>query len=174
MFDGDYLEQILGEKYNLKNFYEENEKIIDDPIIEHKETVKETKAKEIIPEIKPLELAINENDIKKESIIKEADIKKVQNEDLKFFDKIINLYPEIYRIINPMIDVVIDKNKDKNLGIELLEMMAKEIYEAFTIDVNTEDKVSEPNNVLIDLIKILILDKIKLGRKKRKKQEKKK
>lgn len=164
MFDGDYLEQVLGEKYNLKNFYEENEKIIDDPIIEHKETAKETKAKESIPEIKPQELAINENDIEKESIIKEADIKKVQNEDLKFFDKIINLYPEIYRIINPMIDVVIDKNKDKNLGIELLEMMAKEIYEAFTIDVNTEDKVSEPNNVLIDLIKILILDKIKLGR----------
>ena len=164
MFDGDYLEQILGEKYNLKNFYEENEKIIDDPIIEHKETAKETKAKESIPEIKPQELAINENDIEKESIIKEADIKKVQNEDLKFFDKIINLYPEIYRIINPMIDVVIDKNKDKNLGIELLEMMAKEIYKAFTIDVNTEDKVSEPNNVLIDLIKILILDKIKLGR----------
>lgn len=164
MFDGDYLEQILGEKYNLKNFYEENEKIIDDPIIEHKETAKETKAKEIIPEIKPLELAINENDIKKESIIKEADIKKFQNEDLKVFDKIINLYPEIYRIINPMIDVVIDKNKDKSLGIELLQMMAKEIYEAFTIDVNTEDKVSEPNNVLIDLIKILILDKIKLGR----------
>lgn len=164
MFDGDYLEQILGEKYNLKNFYEENEKIIDDPIIEHKETAKETKAKEIIPEIKPQELAINENDIKKESIIKEADIKKFQNEDLKVFDKIINLYPEIYRIINPMIDVVIDKNKDKSLGIELLQMMAKEIYEAFTIDVNTEDKVSEPNNVLIDLIKILILDKIKLGR----------
>lgn len=164
MFDGDYLEQILGEKYNLKNFYEENEKIIDDPIIEHKETAKETKAKEIIPEIKPLELAINENDIKKESIIKEADIKKFQNEDLKVFDKIINLYPEIYRIINPMIDVVIDKNKDKSLGIELLQMMAKEIYEAFTIDVNTEDKVSEPNNILIDLIKILILDKIKLGR----------
>lgn len=164
MFDGDYLEQVLGEKYNLKNFYEENEKIIDDPIIEHKETAKETKAKEIIPEIKPLELAINENDIKKESIIKEADIKKFQNEDLKVFDKIINLYPEIYRIINPMIDVVIDKNKDKSLGIELLQMMAKEIYEAFTIDVNTEDKVSEPNNVLIDLIKILILDKIKLGR----------
>lgn len=164
MFDGDYLEQVLGEKYNLKNFYEENEKIIDDPIIEHKETAKETKAKESIPEIKPQELAINENDIEKESIIKEADIKKVQNEDLKFFDKIINLYPEIYRIINPMIDVVIDKNKDKSLGIELLEMMAKEIYEAFTIDVNTEDKVSEPNNVLIDLIKILILDKIKLGR----------
>lgn len=164
MFDGDYLEQVLGEKYNLKNFYEENEKIIDDPIIEHKETAKETKAKEIIPEIKPLELAINENDIEKESIIKEADIKKFQNEDLKVFDKIINLYPEIYRIINPMIDVVIDKNKDKSLGIELLQMMAKEIYEAFTIDVNTEDKVSEPNNVLIDLIKILILDKIKLGR----------
>lgn len=164
MFDGDYLEQVLGEKYNLKNFYEENEKIIDDPIIEHKETAKETKAKESIPEIKPQELAINENDIEKESIIKEADIKKVQNEDLKFFDKIINLYPEIYRIINPMIDVVIDKNKDKSLGIELLQMMAKEIYEAFTIDVNTEDKVSEPNNVLIDLIKILILDKIKLGR----------
>ena len=164
MFDGDYLEQVLGEKYNLKNFYEENEKIIDDPIIEHKETAKETKAKESIPEIKPQELAINENDIEKESIIKEADIKKFQNEDLKFFDKIINLYPEIYRIINPMIDVVIDKNKDKSLGIELLEMMAKEIYEAFTIDVNTEDKVSEPNNVLIDLIKILILDKIKLGR----------
>lgn len=164
MFDGDYLEQILGEKYNLKNFYEENEKIIDDPIIEHKETAKETKAKESIPEIKPQELAINENDIEKESIIKEADIKKVQNEDLKVFDKIINLYPEIYRIINPMIDVVIDKNKDKSLGIELLQMMAKEIYEAFTIDVNTEDKVSEPNNILIDLIKILILDKIKLGR----------
>lgn len=164
MFDGDYLEQVLGEKYNLKNFYEENEKIIDDPIIEHKETAKETKAKESIPEIKPQELAINENDIEKESIIKEADIKKFQNEDLKVFDKIINLYPEIYRIINPMIDVVIDKNKDKNLGIELLEMMAKEIYKAFTIDVNTEDKVSEPNNVLIDLIKILILDKIKLGR----------
>lgn len=164
MFDGDYLEQVLGEKYNLKNFYEENEKIIDDPIIEHKETAKETKAKESIPEIKPQELAINENDIEKESIIKEADIKKFQNEDLKFFDKIINLYPEIYRIINPMIDVVIDKNKDKSLGIELLEMMAKEIYEAFTIDVNTEDKVSEPNNVLIDLIKILILDKIKLRR----------
>lgn len=164
MFDGDYLEQVLGEKYNLKNFYEENEKIIDDPIIEHKETAKETKAKESIPEIKPLELAINENDIEKESIIKEADIKKFQNEDLKVFDKIINLYPEIYRIINPMIDVVIDKNKDKSLGIELLQMMAKEIYEAFTIDVNTEDKVSEPNNVLIDLIKILILDKIKLGR----------
>lgn len=164
MFDGDYLEQVLGEKYNLKNFYEENEKIIDDPIIEHKETAKETKAKESIPEIKPQELAINENDIEKESIIKEADIKKFQNEDLKVFDKIINLYPEIYRIINPMIDVVIDKNKDKSLGIELLQMMAKEIYEAFTIDVNTEDKVSEPNNVLIDLIKILILDKIKLGR----------
>lgn len=164
MFDGDYLEQVLGEKYNLKNFYEENEKIIDDPIIEHKETAKETKAKESIPEIKPQELAINENDIEKESIIKEADIKKVQNEDLNFFDKIINLYPEIYRIINPMIDVVIDKNKDKSLGIELLQMMAKEIYEAFTIDVNTEDKVSEPNNILIDLIKILILDKIKLGR----------
>ena len=164
MFDGDYLEQVLGEKYNLKNFYEENEKIIDVRIIEHKESAKETKAKEIIPEIKPQELAINENDIKKESIIKEADIKKFQNKDLKVFDKIINLYPEIYRIINPMIDVVIDKNKDKSLGIELLQMMAKEIYEAFTIDVNTEDKVSEPNNVLIDLIKILILDKIKLGR----------
>lgn len=110
MYDEDYLEKILGEKYNIQNICEEpEEKIEEIPITE-----------EIIQEDK---------------------------EDFT------DLYPEIYRLVKPMLQVVMDKNKEKKITEEILDIMAKEIYDTLVIDVTPKE-----NNIFIDLIKIIILD----------------
>lgn len=188
MYNGDYLEKILGEKYNIKNFYENNNDIISNDIISNINE-DETKSKEETVSKKENDLDKKIN-IKKQDPIEsfqyqyEPEIKNKNNNNNYNYnnnlenvlnDKIIDeLYPDIYRIIIPMIDVVIDKNKSKDIRIELIEEMAREIYNALVIDVDTNNKdlntnkneqmikqVKPKNIILLDLIKILILDKLK-------------
>lgn len=199
MYNGDYLEKILGEKYNIKNFYENNNDIISNNNINVNVNEDEAISKE-------KKVNKKENDLEKEINIKKQDsIESFQyqyepeiknnynnidksdgNESFlkrieKDFSQFDDFYPDIYRILIPMIDVAIDKNKNKDIGIELIEEMAREIYNALVIDVDINNKnlntnenkelnkveienekqVKPKNIILLDLIKILILDKLK-------------
>ena len=76
---------------------------------------------------------------------------------------IYKLYPEIYKIINPMIEVAINRNKDKGITNEILEKIVNEIYYAIEgYEGNNIMLVSknEESSILYDLIKILLLDKV--------------
>ncbi len=94
------------------------------------------------------------------------------------YNEVENLYPDIYRIINPVIDDVCDKNRNKPITDELLKTMTEEVYNnveknpqlQVNVQVKTElkngdvrnpnAKVSETrqrNFLLNDLIRILII-----------------
>lgn len=223
MYNGDYLEKILGEKYNIKNFYENNNDIIsnvneDDKISKEEVINKKDNNLDMEVNIKkqnPIESfqyqyepeiknSYNKNNNENENVNvnknvenvlddekseKSANNKNLGNENFiqrikKDFSQFDEFYPDIYRILVPMIDVVIDKNKNKTIGIELIEEMAREIYDALVIDVNINNKnenenenekqnentdeneqiikkVKPKNMTLLDLIKILILNKLK-------------
>lgn len=223
MYNGDYLEKILGEKYNIKNFYENNNDIISNVNEDETKSKEETASKKEndldkkinIKKQDPIESFQyqyeteiknnNNNNNNLENVLddekrdKSANDRSDGNENFlkiieKDFSQFDEFYPDIYRILIPMIDVVIDKNKNKDIGIKLIEEMAREIYNALVIDVDINNKnlntnenkelnrieienenqndntnkneqmikqVKPKNIVLLDLIKILILDKLK-------------
>lgn len=88
-----------------------------------------------------------------------------------------NLYPDIYRIVNPIVEEVCNKNRNRNITEELVKSMTDEVYtnveksnSQLNVQVKTElkngdvrnpnAKQNEPrqrNFLLNDLIRILIL-----------------
>lgn len=171
MYDENYLEKILGEKYNINNYFEGNTN--ENTIVSNRNDTNISMQKNIGNTVNSEK---KENNIKKtQSNIEHTNtvtehIKNTQNinnkekieKDLK------KIYPEIYRIIVPMIEVVVDKNKGKNITADLVDEMAREIYDALVIDIDSKkvdentDKIKKPkNSILLDLIKILILDNLK-------------
>jgi len=95
-------------------------------------------------------------------------------------DIINNLYPEIYKLLNPMVCKMCRDNLNRRITKELLENMTEEIYLNFESDENnvrssqplkngdvrnpnakdqeTRGNVRQGNFLLKDLIKILILN----------------
>ena len=69
-----------------------------------------------------------------------------------------DIYPDLYKILHPMIRVVLEKHKDKPITINTIEEMSKEIYSAFVTDENSG---KGHNYILHDLIRILIIDALK-------------
>lgn len=99
------------------------------------------------------------------------------------YDEIENLYPDIYRIVNPIVEDVCNRNRNKPMTEELIRTMTDEVYNSVegssgvqvNVQVKTElkngdvrnpnVKAKEPleqetrqkNFLLNDLIKILII-----------------
>ena len=81
-----------------------------------------------------------------------ADYSNINNEYStqlpRYSNEILELYPEIYKIINPMVCKVCDANT-KPITKELVEKMTEEIY--LNIESNPSEYVSEVVNVRINL-----------------------
>lgn len=89
-----------------------------------------------------------------------------------------NSYPEIYRVINPMIENTINMYSDRNINNDILEEMTDRIYNSLENDeryletkntplkngdvINPNAKEENRNNnfLLKDLIKILLIKQI--------------
>lgn len=87
----------------------------------------------------------------KEDIIEEVDdIKEDIKRDIGLFktdfDK---YYPEIYRIINPMIEAVVEKNNGASITEDLIEVMAREVYDAVEDDVDVNSGGRSDNAVQV-------------------------
>lgn len=103
--------------------------------------------------------------------------------------KVKKMYPDIYVLLNPMIDKTIAENKEKEITEELIETMTKQIYDAIEDDMNVKQVSTTPvsvgdnknrninsqvrpvsgavqtarrpqNSTLRDLIKILLINRI--------------
>ncbi len=88
------------------------------------------------------------------------DVKKASSNIMEDIDK---YYPEIYKIINPMIEAALSKNGKNDITNEVLEKIVNEIYYAIDgYDGNKSMLVSKNQNssILYDLIKIILLDKL--------------
>lgn len=89
-----------------------------------------------------------------------------------------DLYPEIYRIVNPVVENVCSRNRNKNITEELVRAMTEEVYSnvegnsALQVDVQVKTELKngdvrnpnvkkpetrQKNFLLNDLIRILIL-----------------
>ena len=66
----------------------------------------------------------------------------------RYSEEILNLYPEIYKIVNPMVCKVCEANT-KPITKELLEKMTEEIY--LNIESDPEEYLSEVINVRVNL-----------------------
>lgn len=66
----------------------------------------------------------------------------------RYSEEILNLYPEIYKIVNPMVCKVCEANT-KPITKELLEKMTEEIY--LNIESDPEEYLSEVVNVRVNL-----------------------
>ena len=141
------------------------ERKIIEPIKEAENEIKEP----IINIENTIEKPIKEVESKIEEPIKKAEnkVNEVGHEITKVSSNIKNdiykLYPEIYKIINPMIEVAINRNKDKGITNEILEKIVNEIYYAIEgYEGNNIMLVSknEESSILYDLVKILLLDKV--------------
>lgn len=62
-------------------------------------------------------------------------------------------YPEIYKIIMPMVEEAVKRNSGQNITSKLIEGITTEIFNALEVDNNINK-----NKVLYDLIKILVLN----------------
>lgn len=62
-------------------------------------------------------------------------------------------YPEIYKIIMPMVEEAVKRNSGQNITPKLIEDITTEIFNALEVDNNINK-----NKVLYDLIKILVLN----------------
>lgn len=62
-------------------------------------------------------------------------------------------YPEIYKIIMPMVEEAVKRNSGQNITSKLIESITTEIFNALEVDNNINK-----NKVLYDLIKILVLN----------------
>ena len=87
-------------------------------------------------------------------------------------------YPEIYNIVDPMVEEILNKNQDMEFTSGVVDTMAMEIYNAVEADTNSTPSIpvnsngvyngesvinanSRPrNSLLLDLIRILLLNHI--------------
>ena len=60
--------------------------------------------------------------------------------------KLKKMYPEIYKILKPMVEKIVEENKLKEITQELIETMAKKIYETVEDDMTVRQVSSNPIN----------------------------
>lgn len=85
-------------------------------------------------------------------------------------------YPDIYNVINPMVDTVLKNRQNIEYNEVTINAMSTEIYNALEVDVNSQktnetDSFSNSvqvnarpkNHLLHDLIKIMLIGKIERG-----------
>ena len=186
MYDNDYLEKILGEQYNMSNYFEntytepnsiienssiDNIKDADDDIKDTDEKI-EKKIKNVAKDVKDKKSQENKNvENDKEDIVED---KAQQSENMENVE-MLNLdefYPETYNVINPIVELVVKNNIDKEISEDLINSLTDKIYYAVEADTNHEKKtnLTKDNTIMVntrphnsflhDLIKILILNNI--------------
>ena len=103
------------------------------------------------------------------------------SETEKTYMQVSNMYPKIYNAIDPIVELVVKNtvNLNQNISEDLIDEMTNKIFYAVRVDsnpeanrtvqvntvpINSQDTIhastSPRNNILRDLIKILILNKI--------------
>ena len=60
--------------------------------------------------------------------------------------KLKKMYPEIYNILKPMVEKIVEENKLKEITQELIETMTKKIYETVEDDMSVRQVSSNPIN----------------------------
>ena len=60
--------------------------------------------------------------------------------------KLKKMYPEIYNILKPMVEKIVEENKLKEITQELIETMTKKIYETVEDDMTVRQVSSNPIN----------------------------
>ena len=192
MYNDDYLKKILGENIDSKSVFKniENEfnyenniypremyKQVHDIVSFNLEDNKEENNKKEYSNLK--EVKSEEKD-KNRNENKDKNIKQVNNFVTKTRSEFEMFYPEIYKIIVPMIEELVSRNKHMSITQEVIETMVSEIYDYVEEDIisnkdnNTtinNDKEAilvhvnpyrrKPRNMLLfDLIKILLLNRL--------------
>lgn len=187
MYNDDYIKQVLGDDYNNKNLLRnyESEPNYDDNIYP-KEMYKQTH-NIISTDVSNNSKEKNDGNSNKSKEIKDIDIETKQvnsivNKTKNEFEK---FYPEIYKMIIPMIENLVSRNEHMTFTQEVIETMVNEIYNYVEDDIITDDikKNSEisnkssnndtvlvhanpyrrrkpKNTLLYDLIKILLLNRL--------------
>lgn len=89
---------------------------------------------------KPVELS-NQNSISENNNLRqmsnESDALLTNNLNTNVnIAKIKKMYPDIYTILNPMVEKTLNENQNKEITEELLETMTRKIYEAVEDDMN--------------------------------------
>lgn len=199
MYDNDYLEKILGEQYNMSDYFADT---YTDPVVKviDNESINNS-ISDNSKLIKNNAELIEENDTKSASNIKKnlkpttkseelpQEIEKTQNkkhktnnsssniqEDSKNKYDIKSLYPQIYNAIEPIVELVVKNNSEKEINSDLIESLTNKIYYAIEVDkqpetiavsttpINEDETIqasTKPKNKLLhDLIKILLLNNI--------------
>lgn len=123
MYDEDYFRKIIGDKYNTSDYYDNFTYRINNNVYTNIEK-KDSFAKEQKPQ------NINKIVNKQNEIIKQ-EINNLKNDYSKY-------YPEIFRVINPMIEFVVEKNKGNSITEDIIEVMAREVYNAIEDDVDVK------------------------------------
>ena len=83
-------------------------------------------------------------------------------------------YPDIYNVINPMLDTVLKNRQNIEYNEATINAMSTEVYNALEVDVNPQKTTESFNNtiqvnakpknyLLHDLIKIMLIGKIEKG-----------
>ena len=141
-----------------------NSKIVDKE--EKLEILENVEKLEKIKEIAANDVEKEENNIKNwiEDKYEKHEYEEDNNEDFN----IRNLYPEIYKMIEPVVEVATDKKLNGNLTKDIFEDIVSEVYNVLEEDYdkqNEEDSVlvsarpyHRKNSFLEDLIKILIIN----------------
>lgn len=186
MFDDEYLEKVLGEQYNMSSYFA-------DTYVEPKVKIKEIESEDLLEQHcteKEKEPDQNHNidslkDTKGENHNDETEQKPqysaIQvnsiNEDETNLDTINAMYPEIYLVLEPIVELTVKNNHNKLYDEKIVDTMTDKIYYAIDNDSflneNNETGViptssneilptsSRPkNHMLRDLIKILILNNL--------------
>lgn len=190
MLDDNYLEKILGEQYNMSNYFENT--YTDDEIneIEFPKKIEESDKKDKTVKTDQKEKKTLETNIDKGNKLIDGNSKKEKSEEQEFEkvkvkvnttnvdtkeekaeDRLKKLYPDIFNVLEPIVELVVKNHSDKKEDEELVKKLTDKIYYAVeatnnddTMQANTipvgkrHDGKRPKNNLLHDLIKILIIN----------------
>ena len=159
MYDNDYLEKVLGEQYNMSNYFADTYTDPNNDIIDSNDVIIDDKPKETLKEKidKTLDKDINEISKSDEKIenkkiiehIKDCQIKEETNqqnnidyteEDINITNGINELYPEIYTVIEPIVELVVKNNINEEINSDLIESLTRKIY--YAIEIDQEEKTN--------------------------------
>ena len=91
------------------------------------------------------------------------------------------MYPEIYKMIEPIVEIIVKNYLDEDIDNNLIDVMTEKIYLAVEPEINSISVVNRGgdfaitsnlkanNNILKDLIKILIINSVLNNKQKKKK-----